>query len=228
MESQKASVVLIPLPLPNESILYKAASRYRESRLRALRADPETFASNYEQEEAYPMEAWTARIENKHVKTFVLVEKHTGHEDIEKLLDQPWLGSVILLGPKVKGAPEVSATEPPWNAFIPPHVPSDGQEGVYALPILEYHIVGMFVLPDARRRGLGKKLVQNAISSGLTQGKALGAKSVKISVLVDTKNDVALGLYKSTGFVTLKEEEFEDERGLKKIAYFMEQELSVP
>src|SRR6266511_2214462 len=144
------SVVLIPVPLPNESVLYYAVRRYREARLRALLTDPETFASSYEQEEKYPMETWASRIENGQAKTFLLVENHNGCDDLQKLLDQPWLGSVVLLGPKVKDAPIVRATEPPWVAFLPPHIPAEGQTNAYPLPTLEYHVVGMFVLPEIR------------------------------------------------------------------------------
>jgi ribosomal protein S18 acetylase RimI-like enzyme len=227
LHPSEPSVVLIPLPLSDEKILYKAGSRHREARLRALLTDPGTFASSHEQEQAWPMETWTDRIQNKQAKTFLLVERHTGYDNLEALLDQPWFGCAILLGPKVKGAPDVRATEPPWFAFLPPHVPHESQDDSYPLPTLEYHLVGMFVLPEARGRKLGKKLVEDAVSAALAQGKTLGAESVKISVLVEINNHVALGLYTRMGFVTQKEEEFTDRKGERNVAYFMEQELPV-
>src|SRR5262245_54592169 len=94
------SIIFVPQLFSNEGALHVAARRYSEARLRALQIDPNAFASSYEQEKHYPIETWIGRLENKQAKTFIIVGKSSPEGDLEGMLDQPWLGSIVLLGPK--------------------------------------------------------------------------------------------------------------------------------
>jgi len=55
--------------------------------------------------------------------------------------------------------------------------------------------IGMGLLPEFRGQGIGRRLIENA----LTWAWNSGLEQVELSVLTD--NDVAVGLYRSVGFI---------------------------
>jgi [ribosomal protein S18]-alanine N-acetyltransferase len=59
----------------------------------------------------------------------------------------------------------------------------------------EMHLLDVAVAPEARRRGVGRKLVEHV----LAHARATGMRMVLLEVRVS--NDIAVALYRSAGFV---------------------------
>jgi len=81
-------------------------------------------------------------------------------------------------------------------------------------------IFGVYVDPNYRGRGIGKKLLEGALEL-IQENKDI----VKIQLMVNVKQNAAIALYKSTGFVTAGQmkkeikvgEEFYDELVMEKM-----------
>lgn len=94
--------------------------------------------------------------------------------------DRPWTAAAIV---ELLGQPGVFAIEQP-GGFVIMRVAAD-----------EAEVLTLAVRPQARRRGLGRKLVQ----AGVRRAHDLGAAQVFLEVAED--NAAALALYASAGFV---------------------------
>lgn len=130
------------------------ATAWRELRLRALREDPDAFASLYEEALALPAEAWTARVAR-------LAEGN---------------GQVMFV------AEEDGRLLGMAGAFL------DTEDS--DLP----HLISMWVAPEARGRGAGKRLV-DAVAGWARDG---GFASIRLFVV--RGNATAARLYERCGF----------------------------
>jgi GNAT superfamily N-acetyltransferase len=61
-------------------------------------------------------------------------------------------------------------------------------------------VVGMFVSPESRRGGHGRRLIETAVEAAREEGQTRGAASVRVVLIVEPENDGAQKLYESTGF----------------------------
>lgn len=116
------------------------------------------------------------------------------------------MGIVTLLGPirLPSGPGEQQSDVNPWDIYI--------NAGKYSLPLTKstpdsfegahvvYLIVGMFVLPYARRRGHARRLVEATIRAVYDEGTALGASMASVTVQVGPGNVNARRLYEKMGF----------------------------
>ncbi|KAJ5620682.1 hypothetical protein N7510_004666 [Penicillium lagena] len=204
--------------------LHAVADRYRKLRLHGLKADPHAFSSTYERESQFEQGQWIARIEHPARKTFVSVipcKEPSVAPEIElvlasdssgalgPLLQNEWTGQLTLVGPEVLAirgdeTAETTALAKPWSVFfqneqcIPPLTPTETLDlrGAH----LSYMIVGMFVSPESRRRGHGRRLIEAAVQAAREEGQTRGAASVRVVLIVEPGNDGAQKLYESTGF----------------------------
>lgn len=215
-------ILLIPKAFPSPSHLDSIVERYKRVRLHGLRADPQSFSSTYEKESQFTDDTWLSRIQNPLGKTFVsAVESHqqsaselsTSPSETENqnavlraLLQKEWVGIVTLLGP-VRFPSELEGQHSdikPWDVYI--------KHGKYTLAMTDpepdhfkdahvvYLIVGMFVLPHARRSGHARRLVEATIKAVHDESTAFGAVKASITVQVEPGNVNARRLYESVGF----------------------------
>ena len=79
----------------------------------------------------------------------------------------------------------------PWTSTLPQD-PGALEKEDDSYPSLFYQLNGIFVRPEARRIGLGKKLIYEALAyiQGLVEGKA---KSASVTLFVDAWNEAAIG-----------------------------------
>ncbi|CAI7643760.1 unnamed protein product [Penicillium pancosmium] len=229
-------VVPIPNPIPSSTDLKAIVERYRDLRLHSLKVDPEAFTSLYEDEAKFPYKTWQSRVENSVAKTLVAVESETNqrahieekpdaetlssHSAIQRLLRQEWLGIATIIGPvrfheQSDDATAASAKPQLHAAFI-----KDGQYQMPSSSTLEsddltdahavFLIVGLFILPQARRRGLAGRLVEASIN------------------YVAPTNFAAQALYKTMGFhVSEKAIVMNSQRGEEEYVMGLEMEVNL-
>lgn len=222
-QSDFGEVVLVPKTFPSPAHLDCIVELYKGVRLRGLQADPKSFSSTYEGESQFPYDTWLSRIQNPLGKTFVLVieldspsrtklpsnraiEVADGCDALQRLLRKEWVGIVTLLGPAQLpgciGGEQSDAK--PWDAYI--------KDGKYSIPATSlasgnsegahvvYCIVGMFVLPHARRKGHARRLIEATINAARDEALAYGAVKVSVTVQVEPGNANAQRLYEGVGF----------------------------
>lgn len=75
------------------------------------------------------------------------------------------------------------------------------------LPYLHYRVNGMFTLPEARGQGIAQALIAKIVEYGSSEAAKCG-KSFESTIVVDSDNPAARGLYEKCGFVAIKEEAY--------------------
>lgn len=225
------TVIEIPRDFSTPDLLHKSAARLRNIRLKSLQLDPAAFASTYENESQFPQDVWTGRLTNPLARTFVglhEVQSNNGeHANEEHHIDQEWLGTIVLLGPRPIASTSITASASPWKAFSSRKEQSKPLDEFSAGASVAYHIVGVYVAPEARGRRLGSKLVQAVVAAAEVDGREKLAGSVNVTVMVDDKNPVALRPYENAGFKVVGEDFYEGSGGERDTALVMEQRLAV-
>lgn len=99
---------------------------------------------------------------------------------------------------------EVELTDNPFSRFLMAQVDSPSVQGESSREILGYvcfwvvfeelRMMNLAVAPHVRQRGVGRWLLQHALSMGVEQGARRGLLEVRAS------NDAALALYARAGF----------------------------
>ena len=152
-------------------------------RLLALRTDPSSFGSTYEREIAFTEEQWRARLSAKSRITFIAS------------IDQPYDNGI-------------------WVATATILAPSDLTFGALA-PLRDvgvggdiYVLVGMWTMPEHRRRGVGKALIELAVK--WIKMRESKIEDVWLALQVAQGNDVAVEMYTSVGFRTVATHDTEE------------------
>lgn len=161
--------------------------RVKEFRLLALKTAPDAFLSTYEREAAFGDDVWYQRLMNPQASSFLAIQ------------DSRIVGSLTLIGPLPYLPEDHSPVENPWN---PPASSTSTPEDI---PVSHWRTNGMFVLPEARRQGIAKALIERSIEFGHEQA-ALSGKEFVGSVAVEGDNHAAKRLYENTGYVTITSE----------------------
>ncbi|KAF7979234.1 hypothetical protein HWV62_43200 [Athelia sp. TMB] len=165
----------IPRP-PSDS----QASDFAALRLLALKSDPSSFGSTYEREVAFTPDQWKARLSVSERATFVLSYPPSG----ERVDTDEWIGTASVLIPSHM---TFEALEPLRGAGV-------GKGGDI------YLLVGMWVAQDHRRRGLGKKLVHDAMEWVRDHADAEGIERAVLALQVSATNEIGRSLYIGMGF----------------------------
>lgn len=209
-------IITVPKPLPHESLPI-LVTRYKVLRLTGLQSDPGSFTSTYDREVQFSHETWTARLLNPLSRVFVAVfpditdpdPQHTGFhdssqewDDVKRLVDIPWLGQLTLLGPVVARSRGRRASRATWELFEDIDFGKAAEEAKSIPPgsRVVYTLVGVYVLPEGRGAGNGRRLVEAAITAVYGETTAKGVNATVV-VLVTKHNLSAKRLYERVGFV---------------------------
>ena len=204
------TTAVVPRHCHDTGLWNELVLRQKGFRLKSLQLDPAAFGSTFELEQQNPLETWGNRLKNPKVITLVAldgpaVEVHSETSDPDaaaaEILRHEWLGSVRLVGVEKEDEAHLLATGSPWGSEARKDEGQKEAFGSDAVP--RYHLSGMFVVPAARGRGIGKKLIEDAISHSSRTGR------VRYTIMVDADNIPATTLYSKLGFQILDEWEYE-------------------
>lgn len=159
---------------------------YKQFRLDSLRLSPEAFASTYAREADFPDQVWYDRLANPRAATFLALQ------------DNAVIGTVTVIGPLPFGVDKLMPLANPW-------VMASGEDANKQPTTAHFRVNGMFTLPEMRGRGVGKKILQEALKYAAHEATALGREFVG-SIVVESYNEPARRLYDKCGFVAIKEE----------------------
>lgn len=190
------------------SILWKKMKAFR---LESLQLDPEAFASTYADEVRFADEVWDKRMANPLALHFVAVEVPSGEETtvdgITTMVENDWLGMLVVIGPKKDGTASLHASRSPWESMNSEAGDADGAaEKPKPLPV--YQLNGVFVMPKARGLGVGKRLAMATIEKSMESARDHGLKAIRMQVRVEAENEPAKKLYSSAGFAEVGTETY--------------------
>jgi len=139
-------------------------------------------------------EEWRERLHSHDKTTFVAIDE----SDAEEF----WVGTLTVLHPEMN--------IPPYSPGVP-SVAMDADSEVH-------YLVGMWVHPFHRRKGVGRGLVEAAVRGVQERSAATGgSKSMKqvIALQVRVDNEAAIALYKALGFAEATAFEKRGDSGLQ-------------
>lgn len=158
-------------------------------RLKSLKHDPSSFISRYESEVNQPLEFWLDRLRDARAIHLVLTRDDPTTRSTDEnwaILRNEWVGFVVIIAPDHQDVDE--ARSPQW------------------------HMAALYINPEVRGRGLGKRLVQTVIDMVKNDPSMVDGGSPYCLTSVRHGNDNALELYQRLGFVIIDpKEEIEKE-----------------
>ncbi|KAF5311709.1 hypothetical protein D9611_009479 [Ephemerocybe angulata] len=161
-------------------------AKYKELRLTSLLKDPQFFGSNYKREAAFSEQDWRYRLDSTNKATFIVKESN-----------DKWIGTLTVL------APSSDLDLAPLLGL-----------GVFGNNINRniYIMVGLWVDSAFRSKGLGQRLIQQALSWAREHIPYENNDSAKIAILeVHRSNIAGKVVYQKCGFrVIPKAESGED------------------
>ncbi|GAM83591.1 hypothetical protein ANO11243_015790 [Dothideomycetidae sp. 11243] len=179
--------------------------RFRILRLTALQNAPNAYASSYDIDKEKPRDFWVQRLSNPLARHFIAVPI-LGQQvlGISDTLDAEWCGLIAMIGPSfddTKGA--VAANQSPFASKSTASQPITLNEGkadeLAASQTARYHLASMFTSPNHRRRGIGKALLNCALSVAEEDCRKQGT-TLCVDIHADTDNPAAINLYEAAGF----------------------------
>ncbi|KAL4923588.1 GNAT family N-acetyltransferase [Aspergillus undulatus] len=187
-------------------------TRHKILRLTGLQTDPEAFTSTYDREIEFSNEVWATRVLNPLGRTFVAlfpeldvsglgISYAGGAEgDLRRLILHQWLGQLSLLGPV--GYPlDEEVERAPWELFknIDFERAARDAAGIRSVERVCYVLVGMYVLPEGRGAGNGRRLLEAAVRA-VDEERIEKGVIATVVVLVAKENSTAKRLYERAGF----------------------------
>ncbi|KAL4863650.1 hypothetical protein BDV12DRAFT_206346 [Aspergillus spectabilis] len=208
MSSQQlqTSIITVPKHLAPSS-LDGILTKYKTLRLAGLQTNPNSFTSTYSREIQYTDETWAARLLNPLARIFIAVQPATvidsgndSDSDLERLSGRNWVGQLTLLGPVIFPVGNEKADNAPWELFKDINFEQAAKAEIAPGSRVVYILVGMYVLPEAQGRGVGRGLVEAAVRAVDAETNDNGVAAT-IVVLVLKDNARARSLYEQVGFV---------------------------
>ena len=195
---------LLPHQNPDQQETVQTVLKYKDLRLRALQDASEAFSAKLEDEIDFPYEKWLGRVENPAATTLLATQRD---DSLPAEESDDWVGMIVIIRqePRESRSPQASQgdmseqtelaaiKESASNASTndPVQVSHEGPT---------YHLNGLFVLPSARGRGLGKQVVEEAIEVIKIDAREEGFHLVSIKVSVDSRSTISEKRYLDCGF----------------------------
>jgi ribosomal protein S18 acetylase RimI-like enzyme len=230
-------VVLMPHEYSKASSLDFDVKASQELRLQALQNDPASFTSSYTIESQQPLSFWINRLRNPQAKTFALVKRDSEAQSYHVpgyTPQRPWVGMLVLLGPKAVD-PDAFDNASSYKAVIADSSPGSeeaqsGKIGSQTCPAnsaLAYTIVAVYVAPEARGKGLAKRLMRSALVAVEQDLAQRGSRKAICTISVAKGLVAARKTYESMGFVAVAEDHGKADDGWEFHGWVMRKDLAV-
>ncbi|KAI0653314.1 acyl-CoA N-acyltransferase [Cubamyces menziesii] len=174
--------------------------RYKNTRLTALRTDPSCFSSTYAREAVFTEETWRERLNGDGKAVFVVRAAKPPSRSGEGRTEGEHEGAPFI------GTASVVAARALPSATIPNGVDREAT----------YFVFGMWVDPDHRGRGVGRKLLEagvqwvaeDATKAALRDGQVVDGSHIvaEMFLTVAASNQGARRMYERCGFETMPAE----------------------
>lgn len=172
----KYSIIHVP---HDEAGIRKYLEDYKAVRLFSLQYAPEAFGSTYARELAFEDNVWYERLRNPISNTFMAI----------------WGAGQIVSISTVNGPLAIGTRDMP-----PLGIPQTAYGDWDGASPLHFRLNAIFTMPEARRKGISKALIETSIKYITDEAQAKDKDTV-FSIIVDTNNLPARALYESAGFV---------------------------
>jgi ribosomal protein S18 acetylase RimI-like enzyme len=186
MNSDSYEVFPIPLPPTDPHIHH-----YTTLRLTSLQTNPECFSSTYARESAFTNTQWQERLNSTGRGTIIASTLEQNDGSGTPVTGSKWAGMASILSPDFLRNISLE---------LPDAVSHWHKRGS------AYILVGMWVHPEHRRQGLGKKLVDGGFDwvrrNGVLEDTVDGTGNYKKVLLLEVyrSNEHAIALYGRMGF----------------------------
>lgn len=179
MHQETYQLSYIPVPPPDDHV-----RRYTALRLLCLKTDPQYFGSTYEASLSITDSQWRDRLNSVDRVTIFASGSRKSPPEKDGGNNDGWAGMVTILSPEFLQSVGESL----------PELTSEKN-------VEKYVVVGMWVHPEHRRKGLGRRLIATGMEWVRLRGDigAQGRKKV-LGLEVHSYNRDALSLYRAMGF----------------------------
>lgn len=207
---------ILPIPhlSPSATALPSLVTKYKTLRLSALQLEPTAFSSTYDREKQFSHETWVSRVQNSQGTTYIALnssqseptstdQEQRKDNQLQQLLENEWVGQITLLGPEV--LVDQNEREKPWMPFLGGWDKERRRLTGFDMDRRQrrsdaYMVMGMFVMPNWRGRGVGRRLIEEALR-GICSEKT----AVVVVAMAEQDNHTARRLYDGCGFGVLDE-----------------------
>ena len=194
------------------------AHKFRNFRLHALKTAPGAFASSYEDEAKCGLDHTFERLRHAKATQFVALAcnasipntKHVCEAGSDELLNHDWLGIIVLISLE-GGLNGVSAKADPFSQIANKASQSEAAHATQNNNRMHFHLNGTFVSQSARRRGVGKRLIEVALDTARSVSNRRN-DGFHCTIIVDEWNHAAIKLYERVGFEVVAKETYGEDR----------------
>ncbi|OAP60619.1 hypothetical protein AYL99_05621 [Fonsecaea erecta] len=197
------SVHTLPNTAPDHDTLLEYSSRLKTLRLRSLKEDAKSFISKYESEVSQPECFWLKRLKDDRATHLVLL-RHDTLTQKSTLLEHQWVGFVVIVAPDRKEVNDAGQSSP-----------------------AEWYMAALYVEPEVRGQGLGKRLVQATIDHVRDNSSTEHGRSSCCLTSVVHGNENALDLYQKLGFRIINPNEEVEKEGRKYLSTTLRMEVFI-
>ncbi|KAF2259868.1 hypothetical protein CC78DRAFT_45258 [Lojkania enalia] len=171
--------------------LLELASKFRETKLGALEAEPNGFAVKHAKEILHPLAIWQQRLAAPSTVLICVAttDAISDESDENQLLSGDWVGMATIRGPL------------PYTTF---HLPESGQP-IPDDPELEtrWHLCNVYTSQAHRGKGIGRRLIDTGILFAQEQTRTLEGKkrlNARVRLFCNPEKAWIMNMYKGMGF----------------------------
>lgn len=179
--------IRMPLDSPQ---LEAMISKWRDTKITALRVDPKSFFPKHDAEAALPASVWEGRFKFCTAIIACVAIADPTLSDEEALIQGEWVGTASIKGPM------------DYTSYYPS---PDMEQPIPKDPSIEarWYIFDLYTLPTHRQRGLAKELLKGCVDAAVELSAPLydqGVQKARIKLFVNPANTWVVEWYKMMGF----------------------------
>ncbi|KAH7062875.1 hypothetical protein BKA63DRAFT_188304 [Paraphoma chrysanthemicola] len=195
--NHRYTVIRVPAKSPR---LTEIVTKFRDTKLTALKLEPEVFVQRYDLEVLHPVSVWQGRLSRQTTLLVCVVDADDSVSPEDALLQKEWAGFAAVRGPMTM---EDYYHPPEMRHPMAEHPESETR----------WHYSDLYTIPAHRKRGVAMKLNKSRLAVATSGTRALGDTSktqARLRLFVNPKRTWLVDFDRKVGFhdshmVTLKE-----------------------